>query len=107
MMVAVKEVIQSSWGFSAGFKPCYLEEGSRVGSGHHGCESNQEGGDGEPQGQGFGSGSGLDPDSIRSVDPDPYSESGSGSRRAKTTHKSRFFVEISCFEELDFLFREL
>jgi hypothetical protein len=29
----------------------------------------------------------LDPDSIRSVDPDP--ESGSGSRRAKMTHKSR------------------
>ncbi len=39
--------------------------------------------------QGFGSGSVLDPDSIRSVDPDPYSESGSGSRRAKMTHKSR------------------
>ncbi len=38
---------------------------------------------------GFGSGSGLDSDSIRSVDPDPYSESGSGSRRAKITHKSR------------------
>jgi hypothetical protein len=30
-----------------------------------------------------------DPDSIRSVDPDPYSESGSGSRRAKMTQKSR------------------
>jgi hypothetical protein len=32
-----------------------------------------------------------DPDSSRSVDPnpDPYSESGSGSRRAKNTHKSR------------------
>jgi hypothetical protein len=29
----------------------------------------------------------LDPDSIGSVDPD--SESGSGSRRAKMTHKSR------------------
>ncbi len=39
--------------------------------------------------QGFGSGSGLDPDSIRPMDPDPYSESGSGSRRAKMTHKSR------------------
>jgi hypothetical protein len=41
--------------------------------------------------QGFGSGSVLDPDSIRSVDLDPYSESrsGSGSRRAKMTHKSR------------------
>jgi hypothetical protein len=39
----------------------------------------------------FGSGSVLDPDSIRSVDPDPYSESGSGSesRRAKMTQKSR------------------
>jgi hypothetical protein len=48
--------------------------------------------------QGFGSKSGsrsgLDPDSIRSVDPDPYSESGSGSRRAKMTHKSRKNVEI-------------
>jgi hypothetical protein len=29
----------------------------------------------------------LDPDSIRSVDPDPYPESGSGSRKAKMTHK--------------------
>ncbi len=37
--------------------------------------------------QGCGSGSGLDPDSIGSVAPD--SESGSGSRRAKMTHKSR------------------
>ncbi len=37
--------------------------------------------------QGFGSG--LDPYSIGPVDPDPYSESGSGSRRAKMTHKSR------------------
>jgi hypothetical protein len=34
-----------------------------------------------------GCGSGLDPDSIGSVDPDP--ESGSRSRRAKMTHKSR------------------
>jgi hypothetical protein len=34
----------------------------------------------------FGSGSGLDPESIRSVDPDL--ESGSGSRRAKMTHKN-------------------
>ncbi len=41
------------------------------------------------QGCGFGSGSQLNPDSIGSVDPDPYSESGSGSRRAKMTHKSR------------------
>ncbi len=39
--------------------------------------------------QGFGSGSGLDPYSIGPVDPDPYSESGSGSRRAKMTNKSR------------------
>jgi hypothetical protein len=31
----------------------------------------------------------LDPDSIMSVDPDPYSESGSGSRMAKITHKSK------------------
>jgi hypothetical protein len=38
--------------------------------------------------QGCGSGSELDLDSIGSVDPDPYSESGSGSRRAKMTHKS-------------------
>jgi hypothetical protein len=33
-----------------------------------------------------------DPDPLvrgRVVDPDPYSESGSGSRRAKMTHKSR------------------
>jgi hypothetical protein len=39
--------------------------------------------------QGFGSGYGLDPYSIRTGDPDldPYSESGSGSRRAKITHK--------------------
>jgi hypothetical protein len=36
-----------------------------------------------------GCGSGLDPDSIGSVDPD--SESGSGSRRAKMTHKRRKF----------------
>jgi hypothetical protein len=31
----------------------------------------------------------ADPDSIGSVDPDPYPESGSGSRRAKMTQKSR------------------
>jgi hypothetical protein len=50
--------------------------------------------------QGFGSGSGLDPYSIGPVDPDPYLESGSGSgsRRAKMTHKSR---KNSCFEVLD------
>jgi hypothetical protein len=41
--------------------------------------------------QGCGAGSGLDPDSIGSVDP----ESGSGSRRAKMTHKSREkFVKV-------------
>ncbi len=34
-------------------------------------------------------GSGLDPDSIRLVDPYPYSESVTGSRRAKMTHKNR------------------
>jgi hypothetical protein len=39
--------------------------------------------------QGFGSG--LDPYSIGPVDPDPYSKSGSRSRRAKMTHKSREF----------------
>ncbi len=37
----------------------------------------------------IGSRSGLDPESIRSVDPDPDSESASGSRRAKMTHKNR------------------
>jgi hypothetical protein len=41
------------------------------------------------------------------MDPDPYSESGSGSRRAKMTHKSRKNEEISCFEVLDVLFSEL
>ncbi len=54
--------------------------------------------------QGFGSGSVLDPSSIGPVDPDPYSESGSGSRRAKMTHKGR---KNSCFEVLDGLFCEL
>jgi hypothetical protein len=55
----------------------------------------------DPGGQSCGSGSGLDPDSIGSVDPDsirsvdPDSESGSGSRRAKMTHKSRKkFVKV-------------
>jgi hypothetical protein len=54
----------------------------------------------------FGSGSGLDPGSIRSVDLDPNSESGfgSGSRRAKRTHKNWKSYEISCFEVLDVLF---
>jgi hypothetical protein len=36
-----------------------------------------------------GFGSGLDLDSIRSVDPYPAPEYGSGSRRAKMTHKNR------------------
>ncbi len=36
-----------------------------------------------------GSGSELDPESIESLDPDPYSESESGSKRAKMTHRSR------------------
>ncbi len=38
---------------------------------------------------GSGSVRSVDPDSVRSVDPDPFSESGSGSRRAKMTHKRR------------------
>ncbi len=46
----------------------------------------------EGRDQGFGSESEsvMDPDSIRSVDPDldPYSEFGTGTRRAKMTHKS-------------------
>ncbi len=57
-------------------------------------------------GSGSVSWSGLDPDSIGSLDPD--SESGSGYRRAKMTHKSRkFFFLSSCFEVLDGLFWEL
>jgi hypothetical protein len=52
--------------------------------------------------QGCGSGSGLDPDSIGSVDPD--SESGSGSRRAKMTRKSRKKFLSSCFKVLGGLF---
>ncbi len=53
-----------------------------------------------------GSGSVLDPYSIGRLDPDPEFEygSGSGSRRAKMTHKSR---KNSCFEVLDGLFCEL
>ncbi len=39
----------------------------------------------------------ADPDSTGSVDPDPYSESGSGSRRAKMTHKGRNFFEKFMF----------
>ncbi len=49
----------------------------------------------------------LDPigsDSIGSVDPDPDSESGSGHRRAKMTHKSRKICKSSCFEVLDGFF---
>jgi hypothetical protein len=38
---------------------------------------------------------------------DPDSESGSGSRRAKMTHKSRKNFKSSCFEVLDGLFWEL
>ncbi len=34
-------------------------------------------------------GSVSDPDSIRPLDPYPDSETGSGSRRAKITHKNR------------------
>jgi hypothetical protein len=37
-------------------------------------------------------------DSIGSVDPYPDSESGSGSRRAKMTHKSRKKFLSTCFE---------
>ncbi len=37
------------------------------------------------------------PDSIGSVDPEPDSESGSGSRRAKMTHKSRNFFSKFMF----------
>jgi hypothetical protein len=48
--------------------------------------------------QDCGSGSQLDLDAIGSVDPDPASESGSGSRRAKMTHKSRENLKISCVE---------
>jgi hypothetical protein len=40
-----------------------------------------------------------DQDSIGSVDPDL--ESGSGSKRAKMTHKSRKKFESSCIEVLD------
>jgi hypothetical protein len=38
------------------------------------------------------------------VDPDPFSISGSGSRKAKMTLKSRKNEEISWFEVLDVLF---
>jgi hypothetical protein len=48
---------------------------------------------------------------FRVTDPDPdwigfnqVSGSGSGTRRAKKTQKSRNFLEISCFEVLDVLF---
>jgi hypothetical protein len=50
----------------------------------------------DPEGQkkqGFGSGSRLDPNLIGPLDPDP--ESGSGSRRAKMTHKvENFFLKV-------------
>jgi hypothetical protein len=36
--------------------------------------------------------------------PDPHSNCGSGSRRAKMTHKKRKSTEFSCFEVLDVLF---
>ncbi len=36
----------------------------------------------------------ADSDSIGSVDPDSESVSGSGSRRAKITHKSRNFFKV-------------
>jgi hypothetical protein len=52
----------------------------------------------------FGSGSGSDPDSSVDPYPDPNSEYGSGSRRAKMTHKSRKNLEISSFKVLDVLF---
>ncbi len=53
-----------------------------------------------------GSRSQLDPDSSGSADPDPYSPPpGSGSRRAKITHRIKI-SEISCFEVLDVLFFE-
>ncbi len=45
---------------------------------------------------------------MRSVDPypdmDSESESGTGSRRAKMTHKNRKNLENSCIEVLDGLF---
>ncbi len=48
-----------------------------------------------------------DLDSIGSVNPDPDSESRSGSRRAKMTHKSKKKKNFSsCFEVLDGLFWE-
>jgi hypothetical protein len=50
----------------------------------------------EPKNQGFGSGSGSG--------PDPHSNCGSGSRRAKMTHKIEKSTEFSCFEVLDDLF---
>ncbi len=52
-------------------------------------------------GSGSRSGSELDPNSMGSLDPYPDSQPGSGSRRAKMTHKSRKNLEISCFEVLD------
>ncbi len=53
----------------------------------------------------IGSGFGLDLDLFRSVDPYPApdSESVSGSRRAKMTHKSRKKLRNFIFEVLDVL----
>jgi hypothetical protein len=47
-----------------------------------------------------------DPDSIRSENPDPDSESGSGSMRAKMTHKNikKFRNRNFMLEVLDVLF---
>jgi hypothetical protein len=44
---------------------------------------------------------------LRVADPDSHSNCGSGSRRAKMTHKNRKSTEFSCFEVLDVLFRGL
>ncbi len=86
-----KENIQhfKKWKLFSMFVDHFCPPGPRYGSRDQGFES--------------GSGSRLDPYSIGPV-PDPYSESGSGSRRAKITHKSR---KNSCFEVLDGLFCEL
>ncbi len=57
--------------------------------------------------QGCGSGSELHPDAIGAEDLDLYSESGSGSRRAKMTRKSRKKLRNFMFEMLDVLFWQL
>jgi hypothetical protein len=46
----------------------------------------------------------LHPDAIGAEDLDLYSESGSGSRRAKMTRKSRKKLRNFMFEMLDVLF---